>query len=59
MNKYTIEQFENIIMPWWDNISISKKEELTAKYFPRFTVSMMDGDEIEEVFEKEKILLYE
>jgi len=59
MSKYTIKQFEDIIMPWWDNIPISKKEELTAIYFPGFSVSMMDGDEIEVVFEKEKIQSYE
>ena len=52
MNKYTVKQFEDIIMPWWDNLSINRKEELTMKYFPRFSVSMMDGDEIEELFEK-------
>ena len=55
MSKYTDKQFEDIIMPWWDNLSINKKEELTIKYFPRFSVSMMDGYEIEEVFEKAKI----
>lgn len=53
MSKYTNKQFEDIIMPWWDNVSIDKKEELTIKYFPTFSVSMMDGEEIEEVFEKE------
>jgi len=53
MSKYTDKQFEDIIMPWWDNLSINRKEELTTKYFPRFNVSMMDGDEIEEVFKKE------
>ena len=47
MSKYTDKQFEDIIMPWWDNLSINKKEELTIKYFPRFSVSMMDGYEIE------------
>ena len=57
MTKYTDKQFEDIIMPWWDNLSINKKEELTIKYFPRFSVSMMDGEEIEEVFEKEGIPL--
>ena len=57
MSKYTDKQFEDIIMPWWDNLSINKKEELTIKYFPRFSVSMMDGNEIEEVFEKAKIPL--
>jgi hypothetical protein len=57
VTKYTDKQFEDIIMPWWDNLSINKKEELTIKYFPRFSVSMMDGEEIEEVFEKEGIPL--
>ena len=54
MSKYTIKQFEDIIMHWWDNISISKKEELTAKYYPKYSVSMMDGEEIEEVFKNEE-----
>ena len=36
MSKYTDKQFEDIIMPWWDNLSLNKKEELTIKYFPRF-----------------------
>jgi len=57
MSKYTDKQFEDIIMPWWDNLSIDKKEELTMKYFPRFSVSMMDGYEIQDVFEGEKIPL--
>ena len=52
MSKYTDEQFEDIIMPWWDDLPYDQKQQLTQKYFPRFSVSMMDGDEIEEVFEK-------
>ena len=53
MSEYTDKQFEDIIMPWWDNLSLGKKQALTTKYFPRFSVSMMDGEEITEVFEKE------
>ena len=49
-----MSKFENTILPWWDNLSLGKKQALTRKYFPGFSVSMMDGEEITEVFEKRK-----
>jgi len=49
------KRLENVILPWWDNLSDIKQEELTSKYFPRFSVSMMDSYEIEKVYDKEHI----
>ena len=37
MSKYTDKQFEDIIMPWWDNLSLNKKEELTIKNDKKIT----------------------
>ena len=54
-----------IALDWWDSleyqyseftnngVQVTKQEELTDKYFPRFSVSMIDGPEVEEMYIKE------
>ena len=53
MSKYTDKLFEDIIMPWWDNLSLAKKQELTTKYFQCIYDARFDGEKTTEVFEKE------